>query len=298
MNQKQHVFVSSVQKELEDERVVIQNLLNTDPFLSSHCTPVLYEFEPASPDRDLEGCLKALDASQVYLLVAGSQYGRVIGDLSVTHLEYRHAKERGLPILIFIKGDRDVRRDAGTGRLLEEIDADGFKYKRFGNVIDLQKEVRVALVKVLEECFGIAPSSDENEIARQTIEATSPFESQLTRRARWLDLDHDIARQMIAAAEGRDPATISLPDLLAAASLRGLVWRATRRAGSISPRLPALSCWRRIRPGSFPSAASLPMPTAAPNPTAIPATTRISAPRCRWQSTAPFLLSTATPGTR
>ena len=225
MNHKQHVFVSSVQKELEDERVVTQNLLNTDPFLSGHCTPVLYEFEPASPDRDLEGCLKALDASQVYLLIVGSRSGREIDDISVTHLEYRHAKERKLPILIFIKGDRGVHRDAGTGRLLEEIDADGYKYKRFGNVIDLQKEVRVALVKVLEECFGIAPSSDENEIAQQTIEATSPFESHLMRRARWMDLDHDIARQMIAAAEGRDPAMVSMPDLLTAASLRGLVWR-------------------------------------------------------------------------
>ena len=35
------VFVSSVQKELEDERVIIQNLLNTDAFLSAHCLPVL-----------------------------------------------------------------------------------------------------------------------------------------------------------------------------------------------------------------------------------------------------------------
>ena len=31
------VFVSSVQKELEDERVIVQNLLNTDSFLTAHC---------------------------------------------------------------------------------------------------------------------------------------------------------------------------------------------------------------------------------------------------------------------
>lgn len=35
------VFVSSVQKELEDERVVVQNLISTDAFLSAHCSPVL-----------------------------------------------------------------------------------------------------------------------------------------------------------------------------------------------------------------------------------------------------------------
>jgi hypothetical protein len=64
MSNKLSVFVSSVQKELEDERLIVQNLLNTDAFLSVHCVPVLYEFEPASPDKAAEGCLKALDGCQ------------------------------------------------------------------------------------------------------------------------------------------------------------------------------------------------------------------------------------------
>ncbi len=51
MSEKLVVFVSSVQKELEDERLIVQNLVNTDAFLSAHCAPVLYEFEPASPER-------------------------------------------------------------------------------------------------------------------------------------------------------------------------------------------------------------------------------------------------------
>ena len=41
MNEKLNIFVSSVQKELEDERVIVQNLLNTDSFLSAHCSPCL-----------------------------------------------------------------------------------------------------------------------------------------------------------------------------------------------------------------------------------------------------------------
>ena len=39
--------------------------------------------------------------------------------------------------------------------------------------------MRAALVKLLVDKFGLAPSGDENEIALRTIEATSPFESQL-----------------------------------------------------------------------------------------------------------------------
>jgi hypothetical protein len=54
MRAKLQVFVSSVQKELEDERLIVQNLMNTDPFLSAYCAPVLYDFAPASPQKATE----------------------------------------------------------------------------------------------------------------------------------------------------------------------------------------------------------------------------------------------------
>src|SRR5208337_1713187 len=106
MNSKLRIFVSSVQKELEDERLIVQNLINTDPFLSAHCIPVLYEFEPASPSKGLIGCLESLEECHVYLLIVGNQYGTLVDNLSITHSEYRHAKKMKLPILAFIKGDR------------------------------------------------------------------------------------------------------------------------------------------------------------------------------------------------
>ena len=219
------VFVSSVQKELEDERLIVQNLINTDSFLSAHCVPVLYEYEPASPDKAVEGCLKALDACYVYMLIVAQQYGSLIGELSITHTEYRRARARNVPVLAFIKGDRSAKREPGTDTLLQELDADGYKYKRFGNVIELQKEVRAALVKLLADRFRIAPSSDEDEIAEQTIEATSTFESQPLMRVTWDDLDHAVARRLVSAAEGRKPEQLTAAELLNGVSLRGLVWR-------------------------------------------------------------------------
>ncbi len=218
------IFVSSVQKELEDERLIVQNLVNTDPFLSAHCMPVLFEYEPASPTKALDGCLETLDGCNVYLLIVGIQYGTLVGEVSITHAEYRRAKESGLPVLAFIKGDRQVQREGGTEALLAELDADGPKYKRFGNVIELQKEVRAALVKLLQDRFGIAPTSDENQIAEQTIEATSLFESRMLDRVSWEDLDLKVIRSLIATAEKRKPEELKKEDLLAGASLRGLVW--------------------------------------------------------------------------
>jgi predicted HTH transcriptional regulator len=219
------VFVSSVQKELEDERLIVQNLINTDSFLSAHCLPVLYEFEPASPEKALEGCLKALDTCQIYLLIVAVQYGSLVGDLSITHAEYRRAKEKKFPVLAFIKGERSLKRDPGTDALLKELDADGPKYKRFGNVIELQKEVRAALVKHLKDGYGIVPSSDENEIAQQTIEATSTFESQPLNRILWADLDHSVARRLVGAAENKSPADLGASDILSGVKLRGLIWQ-------------------------------------------------------------------------
>jgi len=224
MSGKLQVFVSSVQKELEDERLIIQNLLNTDPFLSVHCVPVLYEFEPASPHKATEGCLKTLEHCQVYLLIVGLQYGTRVGGLSITHVEYRCSMKKKIPILAFIKGDRKVVREEGTARLLEELDADGLKYKRFGNVIELQKEVRAALAKLLKEQFEISPSSDEDDIAKQTIEATSTFEARSVDRIRWQDLDHKVARRLVSMAENRRPEDLSEEGLLAGVLLRGLVW--------------------------------------------------------------------------
>lgn len=219
------VFVSSVQKELEDERVIVQNLIQTDSFLSVHCTPVLYEYEPASPDKATRGCIEALESCQVYILIVWQEYGTPVGVLSMTHQEYRRARDLSFPVLAFIKGDRHTKREPATEALLTEVETDGLKYKRFGNVIELQKEVRAALVKLLEERFGIAPSTDENTVAEQTIEATSPFESQPMTRISWQDLDHDVVRRLVAASEAKTPDQFSDGDLLTGASLRGLVWR-------------------------------------------------------------------------
>jgi predicted HTH transcriptional regulator len=41
----------------------------------------------------------------------------------------------------------------------------------------------------------------------------------------WQDLDHDVVRRLVAASEAKKPDQLSVGDLLAGASLRGLVWR-------------------------------------------------------------------------
>jgi predicted HTH transcriptional regulator len=223
---KLRVFVSSVQKELENERVAVAEIVWTDPFLTAHCEPVLYEYEPASPDKALEGCLKTLDGCQVYVVVIWTEYGHAEGGLAVTHREYRRAKADGLPILVFIKGTDEANRSEDLKKnLLAEVKTDGFKYKRFSNYRNLQTEVRAALALHLKEKHGIEPSSDENEIAAQTIEAASAFGKQRLTDVRRDSFNLDLARQLVSVADGTASTALTEDDIERGLLSRSLLWR-------------------------------------------------------------------------
>ena len=96
---KLRVFVSSVQKELENERLMVLALVSTDAFLLAHTEAVLYEYAPASPEKSSEECLRLLDTCDVCLSIVGKNYGAVpAGNVSITHQEYQRAKNRTQPI--------------------------------------------------------------------------------------------------------------------------------------------------------------------------------------------------------
>ena len=88
MAEKKRIFISSVQKELELERVAVAGLISTDPFLLQHCVPVLFEKEPPAARPAKQGYLVTLRGCAIYVLMIANEYGQPDGDLSATHLEY------------------------------------------------------------------------------------------------------------------------------------------------------------------------------------------------------------------
>jgi ATP-dependent DNA helicase RecG len=176
---KLRVFVSSVQKEMEIERVAIASLITTDPWLLQHCEPVLFEKEPALARKSSQPYLKCLESCQIYLLLIHKEYGKPDGSLSATHHEYRHAQKLGLPSLIFIKGENPVddERATETKAFFAEIREDKHTYKRFLDRLDLRTEIRRALLRLLKDDFQIEPSSEEAAGGKELIEAASAFES-------------------------------------------------------------------------------------------------------------------------
>lgn len=174
---KLRIFVSSVQKELEVERVAMAGWVSTDPHLADVCEIVLFEKEPLSGKRVTKPYLACLKTCDIYLLILDCEYGRPPEPLSATHEEYRVARERDMPQLVFIKGMSDVKREAKTKAFLDEIKGDGNVYKRFHDRLDLDPEVKKALKRVLTEEFNLVI---ENEIPEVdvSIEPASPFEQQ------------------------------------------------------------------------------------------------------------------------
>jgi len=177
---KLRVFVSSVQKELEHERAAVAQLIGVDPFLLKKCEAVLYDKEPPSGRPAQKAYLDCLRSCHIYLLLLDVEYGRLAGDLSATHEEYRLAQAARLPTLAFIHGldgKRDAAREAKTKEFIEEVKRDGYKYVRFHDREDLKPGLRSALYAVLKSEFHLEASDQEEEDGRHLIEVASAFES-------------------------------------------------------------------------------------------------------------------------
>lgn len=223
---KLRIFVSSVQKELEVERVALAGWVSADSQLPEFCEVVLFEKEPLSGKRICKPYLECLKTCQIYLLILDCEYGNP-PEFSATHEEYRFARDHGLPILVFIKGMTDGKREKKTKEFLDEIKTDGNTYRRFHDRVDLKTEIRETLRRVLKESFGMEMTDDGTGIS-ESAESASMFELQALDVAAE-ELDADAARAWLQAirATGADQ-LLSEDTLFNALRQKGLV----RKEGS------------------------------------------------------------------
>jgi ATP-dependent DNA helicase RecG len=227
---KLRIFVSSVQKELEPERVAVASLITTDPFLMQDCVPVLFEKEPIPPRPANQPYLECLRGCQIYVLVIFNDYGPRDGDLSATHHEYRLAQKLKLPTLVFLKGKTDDARNADTKAFLAEIKQNKHTYCRFVDREDLKPEMRRALLNLLKQEFNLEPSADEAAGGRELIAAASPFETAPLPNVPWKSLDESSVAQF-ATQVIESPGMRIWDDVVCEAMhTRGLLWRRDENA--------------------------------------------------------------------
>lgn len=223
---KLKVFISSVQKELADERLSLQILLTTDPFLSAHCVPILYESHLSSLKPNPKAYLDLLDNCQIYICIIWKQYGLIAFEgLSATHLEYNKAFQNKLPSLIAIKGSNNNERQKETNEFIKIIKNDGHTYERFNDIEDLQVKVRKRLIAYIKKTYHIEPNAEQDEVAKKTIRIASSFERQ---RLNLVDLDgiiFNVAKELVSNAESQVKSHLNNKNIIISLWQRGYLWK-------------------------------------------------------------------------
>jgi predicted HTH transcriptional regulator len=163
------IFVSSVQKELAEDRRAVKTFIEKDPMLHRFFTVFLFEDLPAG-DRSADAVyLAEVDRSAIYLGLFGNDYGfEDTGGLSPTEREFDRATGQGKLRLIFVKGTDDRQRHLKMKTLLQKAGSQLIR-RRYGNIDELKSALYASLVDYLETCGVIQDRPFEE---RAVLEAT------------------------------------------------------------------------------------------------------------------------------
>ena len=181
MIQKLSIFISST-ADLESFRDAAESALNNLETDGSR-----FESWPSSPDDPVIECLNRVSEADGLVLLIGKRYGsKAANGASVTHLEYRKAKELKKPIFVYLV--ESETREPEQIKFLSEVRQANFHCKPITTCEELAREVRMSLLQEFTRCFrsvhsslppmGVQPvtiphSSDEVSIPRTKHELLS-----------------------------------------------------------------------------------------------------------------------------
>jgi predicted HTH transcriptional regulator len=161
------IFISSVQKELAEERQAVKVFIENDPLLRRFFTVFLFEELPASDRRTDAVYLAEVDRCAIYLGLFGNDYGFEDAEgVSPTEREFDRATIQGKHRLVFIKGTDNQQRHPKMQTLIHKA-GDQLIRRRFNTSDELNTALYASLVDHLESCgviqnrpFDERPCSD------------------------------------------------------------------------------------------------------------------------------------------
>lgn len=144
------IFVSGVQKELQQERRAFKEFVQGDALLRRYFDVFLFEDLPASDRKADDVYLEEVEHRDVYVGLFENEYGSEDAKgISPTEREFDLATNKGKPRLIFVKGMDDKSRHPKMLRLIRKAGAQLIR-RRFTSVPDLTAALYAALVEHLE----------------------------------------------------------------------------------------------------------------------------------------------------
>jgi predicted HTH transcriptional regulator len=179
------IFVSSVQKELEEDRHSIKTFIEGDPLLRRFFTVFLFEDLPASDRRADAVYLAEVDRCAVYVALFGNDYGFEDSEgLSPTEREFDRATSQGKPRLVFVRGKADKQRHPKMKTLIQKAGNQLIR-RRYSSKEELKDALYASLVDHLESCGVIQ---------------CSPFEEHPCKGATLDDLDRKAVANFVSLA--------------------------------------------------------------------------------------------------
>ena len=180
------IFVSSVQKELAEERRAVKAFIEGDALLRRYFTAFLFEDLPAADAQADAVYLDQVDRCVVYVGLFGNEYGfEDARGISPTEREFDRATEKAKPRLIFVKGADDKARHPKMLSLIRKA-GDQLIRRRFGGVSELNAALYASLVEHLERTGKLR---------------TKPFDASAAPDASLADLSIDKLNQFLERAQ-------------------------------------------------------------------------------------------------
>ena len=168
------LFISSVQKELSEERRAVKAFVEGDALLLRFFTAFLFEDLPASDRRADEVYLDEVDRCSVYVGIFGQEYGFEDSEgVSPTEREFDRATGTGKERLIFVKGADDKSRHPKMQALVRKAGAQLIR-RRFESLPELTAGLSASLVEHLERTGALRTGPfDASACPRATLDDLS-----------------------------------------------------------------------------------------------------------------------------
>ncbi len=184
--QKIRIFISSVQKEFEQERRLLVDYISNDLLLSRFFDAFLFEQMPANNDAPDVAYLKEVEQCDVYLGLLGEKYGFENAEgVSPTELEYDKATQLHKTRLLYIK--KSNNREAKESAFIRKVQTDVVR-KTFENYAELQLAVYASLLHYMDT---------------KHIISWKPFDATTDSGATIKDIDEDKVKDFIAMAKSK-----------------------------------------------------------------------------------------------
>jgi len=143
------VFISST-GDLQQERDAVERALSDLEIDGSR-----FESWPSSPTSPINECLERIEEADAFVLILGERYGSLTeSGISVSHLEYRHAREIQPPKPIFVYILQTLNREQQQDRFLDEIEKRYFHHcKEITDSRQLEEQVKQSFLQEFMRCF-------------------------------------------------------------------------------------------------------------------------------------------------